>query len=72
MIFILYTVAMFFVLQIDFGKTLLLRLIAAVLAAGLTLVLFILGKLSTLTHKKAKYIYESYQRLLDSDFRRVD
>lgn len=71
-IFILYSVSMFFVLQIDFGKTLTLRLIAALLAAGITLILFILGKLSTLTHKKAKFIYESYQKLLATDYRRVD
>lgn len=71
-ILILYSVTMFFVLQIDFGKALSLRLIASLLAAGVTLILFILAKLSTLTHKKAKYIYESYQKLIATDYRRVD
>ena len=71
-ILILYSVTMFFVMQIDFGQALSLRLIAAVLAAGVTLILFILAKLSTLTHKKAKYIYESYQKLIATDYRRVD
>lgn len=71
-ILILFSVSMFFILQIDFGKSLFLHFVDALLASGLTLILLILEKLSTLTHKKAKHIYDTYKKLLATDFREID
>lgn len=71
-IFILYSVSLFFILNIDFGKSVYLQLVDALLAAGITLLLLILEKLNTLTHKKAKHIYDPYKKLLSTDFREVD
>jgi len=71
-ILILYSVSMFFILNIDFGSSAYLRFVDALLAAGFTLVILILAKLSTLTHKRAKHIYDPYKKLLATNFREVD
>jgi hypothetical protein len=47
-------------------------LLAALLATGLSMLLIILIKLSTLTHKKAKQVWDPYKKLIDSHFYRID
>jgi hypothetical protein len=42
------------------------------LCTGLTMLVVILIKLSTLTHKRAKRIWDPYKKLIDSRFYRID
>lgn len=68
----LFSVTLVFVLFLDTGENIVFRLLAALLATGLSMLIVILIKLSTLTHKKAKQIWDPYKKLLDSHFYRID
>lgn len=68
----LFSVTLVFILLLDTGSNLVFRLLAALLATGLTMLIVILVKLSTLTHKKAKQIWDPYKKLVDSHFYRID
>ena len=50
----------------DVGETPVLIAIKALLCTGLSMLLVILAKLSTLTHKKAKQIWDPYKKLKES------
>lgn len=56
-LFVLFSVTLFFILQIDYGNVLLFQALAAILCTGLTLLMVILIKYSTLTHKQAKRMW---------------
>jgi hypothetical protein len=71
-IFMLFSITLSFILLLDTGDNLVLRFVAALLCTGLTMLLMILAKLSTLTHKKAKEIWVPFQKLLASRFYRID
>jgi hypothetical protein len=71
-LFVLFSITMSFVLLIDTGKSMLLKTVAALLCTGLSMLLMILSKLSTLTHKKARNIWSPYGKLLASHFYRID
>ncbi len=71
-ILMLFSITLSFVMFLDTGDSLLLRVVAALLCTGLTMLLLILAKLSTLTHKKAKEIWVPFQKLLSSRFYRID
>lgn len=68
----LFSVTLVFVLLLDTGANVAFRLLAALLATGLSMLIVILVKLSTLTHKKAKQIWDPYKKLLESRFYRID
>ena len=70
-ILVLFSITLTFVTLIDSGHSGLMKVVAALLCTGLTMLLVILAKLSTLTHKKAKHIWDPLKELLDSNFRRV-
>ncbi len=70
-IMVLFGITLTFVMLIDGGNSSLMNVVAALLCTGLTMLLIILAKLNTLTHKKAKAIWEPLHELLESDFRRV-
>ena len=69
---VLYGITTGFILTIYTGKILVYKLIAGFLAAGLTMLLLILIKLSTLTHKKAHQAWNPYKRLIETHYYRID
>jgi hypothetical protein len=70
--FVLYSITTGFILTIFTGPTPIYKLVAAFLAAGLSMLIVILVKLSTLTHKKAHQAWNPYKRLLATHYYRVD
>jgi hypothetical protein len=69
---ILFSITLSFVLLLDAGNGLIYQFLAALLCTGLSMLLVILVKMSTLTHKKAKQIWDPYKKLIDSHFYRID
>lgn len=69
---ILFSVTVSFVLLVDTEGSISLQLIKAFLAAGLSMLMIILSKYSTLTHKKAKHLWDPFKKLLSSNFYRID
>ncbi len=71
-IMVLFSITIGFVLFLDGGDSLVLKLVTAFLCTGLTMLLVILAKLSSLTHKRAKQIWDPYKKLIDTHFYRID
>jgi len=71
-ILVLFSITLGFVLILDVGDSPLLIAVKALLCTGLSMLLVILAKLSTLTHKKAKQIWDPYKRLIGTHFYRID
>jgi len=71
-IFMLFGITLSFVLLLDAGGGFVFKFLAAVLCTGLSMLLVILAKMSTLTHKKAKQIWDPFKKLIDSNFYRID
>lgn len=69
---ILFSITLGFILLIDASDLLILHLVRALLCTGLTMLIVNLIKLSTLTHKKAKQMWEPLQKLLSTNFYRID
>lgn len=69
---ILFSVTLSFIMLLNTGDSFVYRVLAALLCTGLTMLLIILVKMSTLTHKKAKQIWGPYQKLIDTKFYRID
>lgn len=69
---VLFSITLGFVLFLDAGKGYIYQFLAAFLCTGLTMLLIILVKMSTLTHKKAKQIWDPYKKLINSHFYRID
>lgn len=69
---ILFTVTLSFILLLDTGEGYIYKILAALLCTGLSMLLIILAKMSSLTHKKAKQIWDPYKKLIDSRFYRID
>lgn len=71
-IFVLFSITLSFVLLFDGGSEYIYQFIAAFLCTGLSMLLVILLKMSTLTHKRARQIWNPYKRLIESHFYRID
>jgi hypothetical protein len=69
---ILFSVTLLFIILLDAGDGYFYQLLAALLCTGLSMLLLILVKMSTLTHKKAKQIWNPYKKLIESHFYRID
>lgn len=69
---VLFSITLSFVALLDIGGNVFFHVIQAFLCTGLTMLLVILLKLSTLTHKKAKQIWDPYAKLLSSRFHQID
>lgn len=69
---VLFSITLGFILLIDIEKTPMLHLVRALLCTGLTMLIIILLKLSTLTHKKARQMWGPLRKLLDTHFYRFD
>jgi hypothetical protein len=70
--FVLFSITLSFILLLSAGNGLAFDFLAAFLCTGLTMLLVILIKMSTLTHKKAKQIWDPYKKLIKSRFYRID
>lgn len=70
--FILFSITLGFILLIDLGNSSVLKLVRGLLCTGLTMLIVILIKLSTLTHKKARQIWDPLKKLVDTSFYRID
>lgn len=69
---VLFSITLSFVLLMNAGTGFVYDFLAAFLCTGLTMLLIILVKMSTLTHKKAKQIWDPYKKLLSSRFYRIE
>lgn len=69
---VLFSITMSFVILMDAGSGYVYDFLAAFLCTGLTMLLVILVKMSTLTHKKARQIWDPYKKLVSSRFYRID
>jgi hypothetical protein len=69
---ILFSITLGFILLIDIGDQWLLNVIRALLCTGLSMLILILIKLGTLTHKKAKQMWEPLKKLRSTHFYRID
>lgn len=68
---VLFSITLVFVLLIDIGSSELIVLVKALLCTGLSMLMLILVKLSTLTHKKAKEIWRPFQMLVSTRYYRI-
>lgn len=69
---VLFTITLSFILLIDTGTKIVFHIVAALLCTSLSMLILVLLKLSTLTHKKAKQIWQPFEKLLTSRFYRID
>lgn len=69
---ILFSVTLIFIMLLDAGSNFIYKILSALLCTGLTMLLIILAKMSTLTHKKAKQIWNPYKKLIETRFYRID
>lgn len=68
----LFSITLGFILFIDTGGSIMFNIVTAFLCTGLTMLIIILIKLSTLTHKKANLMWNPPKKLLESHFYRFD
>lgn len=68
----LFSITLAFIMFLDVGSALIFHLVAAMLCTGLSMLILILIKLSTLTHKKAKQMWIPMDKLAQTHFYRVD
>lgn len=69
---VLFSITLSFIMLIDVKHNLFLSVIKAFLSTGLSMLLVILIKLSTLTHKKAKLMWDPLRTLISTKFYRID
>jgi hypothetical protein len=69
---VLFSITLGFILFLDIGTSWEMRMVKAFLCTGLTMLIVILVKLSTLTHKKAKELWQPLEKLLKTRFYRMD
>lgn len=69
---ILFAITMGFILMLQLTGTPLLHIVRALLCTGLAMLMLILVKLSTLTHKRAQLMWAPLQKLLSTNFYRTD
>lgn len=70
--FVLFSITLSFVLLLDTGKSVFMSIVKALLCTGLSMLIVILIKLSTLTHKKATKMWDPLKKLSDTKFYRLD
>lgn len=69
---VLFSITTGFVIMLDVNENFIMQLVKALLCTGLSMLMINLLKLSTLTHKKARHIWDPLDRLSASRFRRID
>lgn len=71
-ILMLFSITLGFILLLNIGDSVPLLIVKSLLCTGLTMLLIILAKLSTLTHKKAKEVWNPMKKLIKTNFYRID
>lgn len=69
---ILFSITLSIIMLMDVQHIVILNIVKALLCTGLSMLMIILVKLNTLTHKKAKEIWKPFNTLLDTRFYRID
>lgn len=69
---VLFGITLAFILLLDTGDLFILKVVTALLCTGLSMLVLILVKLSTLTHKKARRAWEPLKTLVASNYYRID
>ena len=69
---VLFSITLYFALQTDFSNSVFFGVMLAVLCTGLSLLMIILLKFATLTHKEAKRMWQPLEALLKEHFDDVD
>lgn len=69
---VLFSITLSFIIFIDIGAGWQLRIVKALLCTGLSMLITILVKLSTLTHKKARQLWRPFEKLLETRFYQID
>jgi hypothetical protein len=69
---VLFAITTGFVISLDVKENFIMQLVKALLCTGLSMLMLNLLKLSTLTHKKARHIWDPLDTLTTSRFRRID
>lgn len=70
--FVLFSITLGFVFLLDAGNGIIFDFMSSFLCTGLTMLLIILLKMSTLTHKKATQVWDPYRKLIETRFYRID
>jgi hypothetical protein len=69
---VLFFITLSFILLINTGSQEIYKVVTALLATGLSMLVINLVKLNSLTHKKAKQMWQPFTKLIDSHFYRLD
>jgi len=69
---VLFSITLTFILLIDAGQMLSIRIVTALLCTGISMLMLNLLKLNSLTHKKAKQIWAPFNTLLQTKYYRMD
>lgn len=69
---VLFSVTIYFVMQTDYNGLLFFQVLLAILCTGISLMLVILLKYATLTHKHAKRMWKPLDELIKNHFEDVD
>src|SRR5262249_46232619 len=69
---VLFSITLGFVLFLGVADSTWMHVVKALLCTGLTMLMINLVKLSTMTHKRAKHIWDPLDKLKTSRFRRID
>ncbi|MDL2363513.1 MAG: hypothetical protein QFB86_03995 [Patescibacteria group bacterium] len=69
---ILFSITLGFILTLQIGTAPIFIIIQSLLCTGLTMLIVILIKLNTLTHKKAKQMWDPLKKLVETNFYRID
>jgi hypothetical protein len=69
---VLFSITTGFVMMLNVRDGWVMHVVKALLCTGLSMLMISLLKLSTLTHKKAKHIWDPLDKLSSSRFRRID
>ena len=69
---VLFSITLSFILLLSVGDNIFLKIVKALLCTGLSMLIAIVVKLSTLSHKKASKMWDPMKKLLETDFYRLD
>ncbi|HTB49138.1 MAG TPA: hypothetical protein VK712_03580 [Verrucomicrobiae bacterium] len=69
---ILFSITLGFILSISIPDKPIMHIVRALLCTGLTMLIVNLIKLNSLTHKKAKQMWQPFKKLVETDFYRID
>lgn len=69
---ILFSITLGVVMLMDVGRDIIMTVIKALLCTGLSMLMVILVKLNTLTHKKAKQMWGPLNKLVETHFYKID